>query len=48
MVVDAISFIATTNRVLVRSDLHPEIVYLPLKAMQAEHSEPGIFQRPGE
>jgi hypothetical protein len=34
--------------VLVRSDVHPEIVYLLLKAMQAEHSEPGIFQRPGE
>ena len=36
-----------TDRV-VRSDLHPEIVYLLLKAMLAEHSEPGIFQRAGE
>jgi TRAP transporter TAXI family solute receptor len=43
-----VSLLASTNRVLVRSDLHPEIVYLLLKAMQAEHSEPGIFQRPGE
>ena len=43
-----VSLIASTNRVLVRSDLHPEIVYLLLKAMLAEHSEPGIFQRPGE
>jgi hypothetical protein len=43
-----VSLIAGTNRVLVRSDVHPEIVYLLLKAMQAEHSEPGIFQRPGE
>jgi hypothetical protein len=43
-----VSLIASTNRVLIRSDLHPEIVYLLLKAMQAEHSEPGIFQRPGE
>jgi hypothetical protein len=34
-----VSLIASTNRVLVRCDLHPEIVYLLLKAMQAEHSE---------
>jgi TRAP transporter TAXI family solute receptor len=43
-----VSLLANTNRVLVRSDLHPEIVYLLLKAMLAEHSEPGIFQRAGE
>jgi TRAP transporter TAXI family solute receptor len=43
-----VSLIANTNRVLVRSDLHPEIVYLLLKAMVAEHSQPGIFQRAGE
>jgi TRAP transporter TAXI family solute receptor len=43
-----VSLIANTNRVLVRSDVHPEIVYLLLKAMVAEHSEPGIFQRAGE
>ena len=43
-----VSLIANTNRVLVRSDLHPEIVYLLLKAMVAEHSEPGIFHGAGE
>ena len=43
-----VSLIANTNRVLVRGDLHPEIVYLLLKTMVAEHSEPGIFQRAGE
>jgi hypothetical protein len=36
------------NRVLVRSELHPEIVYLLAKTMLEEHSEPGIFTHPGE
>jgi hypothetical protein len=43
-----VSLLGNMNSVLVRSDLHPEIVYLLLKAMQAGHSEPGIFQRAGE
>src|SRR5215475_4270979 len=43
-----VSLIANVNRVLVRSDLHPEIVYLLSKTMLEEHSEPGIFTRPGE
>ena len=43
-----VSLVANVNRVLVRSDLHPEIVYLLLKTMLEEHSEPGIFSRPGE
>jgi hypothetical protein len=43
-----VSLLGNPARVLVHSDLHPEIVYLLLKAMLAEHSEPGIFQRPGE
>src|SRR5262245_36044743 len=43
-----VALIANVNRVLVRSDLHPEIVYLLSKAMLEEHSEPGIFTRPGE
>ena len=43
-----VSLIANVNRVLVRDDLHPEIVYLLLKTMKEEHSEAGIFQRPGE
>jgi len=43
-----VSLIATTNKLLVRGDLHPEIVYLLLKTMIEEHSEAGIFQHPGE
>jgi hypothetical protein len=43
-----VSLIANVNRVLVRSDLHPEIVYLLSKTMLEEHSEPGIFTHPGE
>ena len=43
-----VSLLGNPARVLVHSDLHPEIVYLLLKAMLAEHSEPGIFQRAGE
>jgi TRAP transporter TAXI family solute receptor len=43
-----VSLIANVNRVLVRSDLHPEIIYLLSKTMLEEHSEPGIFARPGE
>jgi NMT1-like family len=43
-----VSLIANVNRVLVRSDLHSEIVYLLSKTMLEEHSEPGIFTHPGE
>ena len=43
-----VSLIANVNRVLVRSDLHPEIVYLLSNAMLEEHSEAGIFTHPGE
>lgn len=43
-----ITLIGTTNKVLVRSDLHPEIVYLLLKAMKEVHGEHGIFQKVGE
>jgi NMT1-like family len=43
-----VSLIANMNRVLVRSDLHSEIVYLLSKTMLEEHSEPGIFTHPGE
>jgi len=43
-----VSLLGNPARVLVHSDLHPEIVYLLLKAMLAEHSEPGIFQRADE
>jgi TRAP transporter TAXI family solute receptor len=43
-----VSLLGNPSRVLVHSDLHPEIVYLLLKAMQAEHAEPGVFQGPAE
>lgn len=43
-----VPLIGTTSKVLVRSDLHPEIVQLLLQAMQETHSGPEIFQRSGE
>jgi TRAP-type uncharacterized transport system substrate-binding protein len=43
-----VTLIGTTVKVLVRSDLHPEIVQLLLQTMVETHSGPEIFQRPGE
>ncbi len=43
-----VTLIATTNRVLVRSDLHPAVVNLLLETMQQVHGRAGIFQRSGE
>jgi TRAP-type uncharacterized transport system substrate-binding protein len=43
-----VTLIATTNRVLVRSDLHPAIVNLLLETMQQVHGRAGIFQRAGD
>jgi len=43
-----VQLIGTTVKVLVRSDLHPEIVQLLLQAMVETHRGPEIFQRPGE
>jgi hypothetical protein len=43
-----VTLIAVTNRLLIRSDLHPEIVYLLLQTMIEEHGQPGLFQRAGE
>lgn len=43
-----VSLVATTTSVLVRSDLHPEIVNLLLQTMQEVHRAPGIFQRAGQ
>jgi TRAP-type uncharacterized transport system substrate-binding protein len=40
--------IGSTAKVLVRSDLHPEIVQLLLQTMTEVHSRPDIFQRNGE
>lgn len=43
-----IDLIATSNAVLVRSDLHPELINLLAQAMQEAHTAPGLFQRVGE
>ncbi len=40
-----IAVVGARARVLVRSDLHPEIANLLLKVMTQIHSKPGIFQR---
>ena len=43
-----VNLIATTNVVVVRKDLHPELIYLLAKTMQEEHSGATIFNRAGE
>jgi TRAP-type uncharacterized transport system substrate-binding protein len=43
-----VPLIGSTTKVLVRNDLHPEIVQLLLQTMVETHSGPGIFQRSGE
>jgi TRAP-type uncharacterized transport system substrate-binding protein len=43
-----VPLIGATTKVLVRSDLHPEIVQLLLQTMTAVHNGPNIFQRVGE
>jgi TRAP transporter TAXI family solute receptor len=43
-----VTLIGTTTKVLVRSDLHPEIVQLLLQTMVEAHGGPDIFQRSGE
>jgi hypothetical protein len=43
-----VPLIGATTKVLVRSDLHPEIVQLLLQTMTEVHSGPNIFQRTGE
>ena len=43
-----VQLIATTSKILIRSDLHPEIVQLLLQTMKEVHSEPDIFNRNGE
>ena len=40
--------IGSTAKVLIRSDLHPEIIQLLLQTMTEVHSRPDIFQRNGE
>lgn len=43
-----VNLIGTTNVVVVRKDLHPELIYLLAQTMQEEHSGAGIFQRAGD
>jgi len=43
-----VPLIATTSKILIRSDLHPEIVQLLLQTMKEVHSGADIFHRPGE
>jgi len=42
-----VPIIGSTTRVLVKSNLHPQIIELLLKTMVEEHGGPGIFQRAG-
>ena len=43
-----VPLIGTTTKVLVRSDLHPEIVQLLLQAMVKAHGARGVFQQTNE
>ena len=43
-----VTLLATTNRLLIRDDLHPEIVQLLLRTVSEVHGKQDIFQRTGE
>ena len=43
-----VNLIASTNVVVVRKDLHPELIYLLAQTLQEEHGGDGIFQHAGE
>ena len=43
-----VSLIALTDVVLVRANLHPEMIYLLAQTIKQEHGGGGIFQRAGE
>ena len=43
-----VNVIAATNSLLVREDLHPEIIQLLARTLQEVHSQADIFQRGGE
>jgi TRAP-type uncharacterized transport system substrate-binding protein len=43
-----VQLIATTSKILIRNDLHPEIVQLLLQTMKEVHSGSDIFNRSGE
>ena len=42
------NLIASTNVVVVRKELHPELIYLMAQALKEEHGAAGVFQRAGE
>ena len=42
-----VPIIGSTTRVLIKKDLHPQIIELLLKTMVEEHGGPGIFRRSG-
>src|SRR4029078_12462234 len=43
-----VSLIATTTAVVVRKDMHPELVYLLAQTLAEEHGAAGIFHRAGD
>jgi TRAP transporter TAXI family solute receptor len=43
-----VNMIGTTNAVLVRKDLHPQIVYLLAQALLEVHGDAGLFKKAGE
>lgn len=43
-----VTLLATTNRLLIRENLHPEIVQLLLRTVSEVHGKQDIFQRAGE
>jgi len=43
-----VSLIGTTNTVLVRNDLHPQIIILLARALMEVHGGAGLFERGGE
>ncbi len=43
-----VNLIATTTAVVVRTTLHPELIYLLAQTLQEEHRGAGVFQREGE
>lgn len=43
-----VNLLASSNAVVVRRDLHPEIIYLLAQTLKEVHGGPGIFQDAGE
>ncbi|MBA3032759.1 MAG: ABC transporter substrate-binding protein [Gammaproteobacteria bacterium] len=43
-----VRLVAATATLVVREDIHPALIGILMQAMSEVHSEPGIFQRPGE